>query len=85
MADIAKLLKARRGTTPIEDFAPKIPVRISTYYRYESEERNMSVPSIRTIANWAKANGDTELVNALASYALGFDLAEIKQKPASNN
>lgn len=79
MADIAKLLKNRRGDVPVEDFAPTIPIRISTYYRYESKERNMSVPNIRKIASWAIENNDLALAKALAEYALGFDLAKIEK------
>lgn len=88
MADIAKMLKTRRGGKHPEDFAHDLGIRVSTYYRYETGKRNMSVPNLRQVGRWAKRQGDVELLNALVEYALGVNLADTghpgNRKAASN-
>ena len=74
MANIPQMLEDRRGVMAIEDFAPTIPMRISTYYRYRSGDRAIGVSNIRKVAAWAKRNDDRSLLKALIAYALGFDV-----------
>jgi len=74
MTTLAQMIDDRRGNTSYDDLAREINMKTATLHRYVTGERNMSVPNIRKIAAWAREKGDTELVSALASYALGFNV-----------
>lgn len=77
MGVIGEMLKERRGEMPMEDFAHAMGLRISTYSRYESSNRNISVPTLNIMAKYFKNKNDIEMVTALATYALGFNPLEI--------
>lgn len=73
MAEISVALKDIRESLGLhpEQFAVALGVRYSTYRRYENADRNMSVPNIRTVATWARTEGQADLFQLLARYALG--------------
>lgn len=45
-----------------------------TLFRFIRGDLNLQVGQLRLIAAWARANNDTELLRALAVYALGVDV-----------
>lgn len=72
MKIVAEMINDRRGKGSYDDIARDIGIKTATLHRAMTLGRDMSVPSISKIALWAKAKNDRELLNTLASYALGF-------------
>jgi hypothetical protein len=73
MAELVEMLKARQGEMSIEVFANKMDIRGATLYRYYSQERSISLSSIRKMAQYFHCQGDEEMVKALGAYALNLD------------
>ena len=74
MAELARMIEARRGDAPYDDLAREINLKTPTLFRFLKGERGMGIDSVRKVAAWAKLKDDHELIYALASYALGFDI-----------
>lgn len=80
MAQIVKLIKARQESTDmgIEEYANHIGIRGVTLWRYYNLERRISLPIVQRLAKYYNDMGDSEMVNALASYALNLNDASLK-------
>jgi hypothetical protein len=74
MAELVEMLKARQGDMSIEVYANKMDIRGATLYRYYSQERSISLSSIRKMAQYFHCHGDMEMVQALGAYALNLDI-----------
>lgn len=74
MSDVVGMIKTRRGDKSVDSLAREIGLQTVTLYRYLAGTRKMSRRSVQVIADWARRNGDTELVAALAAHSLGFDV-----------
>lgn len=77
MADLMDLIKQRQGAMSIEEFANKIGTRGATLSRQYAGERDLGIDVLRRYAAYFKQQNDREMLEALASYALGFDLEQI--------
>ncbi len=67
---LLELLKDRQGPLSIEAFANKMDLRAATLSRQYAGKRNIGVPALHKYA--AHFRDDTEMIEALAEYALGF-------------
>lgn len=74
MAELVKMLRARQGDMSIEVYANKMGLRGATLSRFYNQERSISLPSIRKLAEYFREQGDMEMVQAISAYALGFNL-----------
>ena len=74
MHDLAQLLRNRRGEIPYEDLAREIDIKTSTLFRQLVGQRVTSLVTLRKLAKWAHKKKDEELLDALATYALGLDV-----------
>ena len=74
MAELIKLLKQRQGEMSMEEYANKMGTRTSTLHRQYSGGRNLSIDILQRYAVYFREKGDQEMIDALASYALGFDV-----------
>jgi transcriptional regulator with XRE-family HTH domain len=74
MAELMEMIKNRQGEMSIEEFANKMGTRSATLSRQYNGERNLGVDALRRYAAYFKQRNDVEMLKALASYALGFDL-----------
>jgi hypothetical protein len=90
MAGIAKILQKRKGRKSYERFAREIDPDMVTTTRYriikpaEGKRTDlMQLDTVQKLFNYALHEGDDELRDALASYALGQDLAVTLKKSPS--
>jgi hypothetical protein len=74
MNELSEMMDQRRNGIPYDDLAREIGMKTPTLFRYIAGQRNMSVLNIRKIATWAREKDDKELINALVSYAIGFEI-----------
>lgn len=76
MATVMKMVETRRGGTSFEDYAHRMGLKISVLYKYVKEEgeRDMSIPNLQKMAKFYYEQGDFEMVEALASYAIGLQV-----------
>ncbi len=74
MANLVKMIQVRQGQMSTEEYANKIGLRGSTLFRYYNEERSISLDALRKMAQFYRQQNDTEMMRALSSYALGFEL-----------
>jgi hypothetical protein len=74
MAELMEMIKARQGEMSIEEFANKMGTRAATLSRQYNGERNLGVDALRRYAAYFRQQNDAEMLKALASYALGFEL-----------
>lgn len=72
--NVVTILNERRADLTYDDFAREIGIKTPTLFRLLTGRHGMGVDSIRYFARWAKRQRDIALINALASYALGFEL-----------
>ena len=80
----ARRLAAGRGNgKPLgyKAWGQKLGVVYTTLFRFSKGTRTIGIESIRILATWATANGDAELLYALAEYALA---ARMPSPPVDN-
>jgi len=74
MAALMEMVEARRGDVSYEDYAHRMGLKTSVLYKYVKErgKRDMSIPNLQKMARFYYQQGDNEMVEALASYAIGL-------------
>lgn len=89
MAAIARMIEDRRGKKSYEKFAREIGQDFvsSTLFRIVNpggKKKVMNLETVQKLFGYAIRNGDQEFANAIASYALGRNLAvtPIEESPS---
>jgi hypothetical protein len=77
VTQVTLLIDKRRGEKSYEDFARTIGIKTGALYRILTKQRDLSVKSVQQFAEYFAAQGDMEIVNALARYTLGLEV-EVK-------
>lgn len=72
MADLMRMIRQRQGEKSVEEYANMMGIRGATLFRYYNDEREISLEVVRKLAKFYSDSGDTEMVQALGSYALGL-------------
>lgn len=75
MAELVEMLKVRQGDMSIEVYANRMDMRGATLSRFYNQERAISLASIRKMAQYFQGLGDSEMIQALSSYALNLDVS----------
>lgn len=73
MAELVEMIQDRQGKKSIEQYANEMGLRGATLFRFYKGQREISVSSLRKMAEYYRLQGDRTMVSALAAYALGFD------------
>lgn len=75
MAQLIEMVEGRRKSADMsyEDYAHAMGLKTSVLYKYvvKRGDRDMSIPNFRKMLQFYFTQGDTEMVNALISYATG--------------
>jgi cation transport regulator ChaB len=77
MATVMKMVEDRRGDESYEDYAHRMGLKMSVLYKYARQEkgkRDMSIPNLQKMAQFYHTQGDQEMIEALASYAIGLEV-----------
>jgi hypothetical protein len=86
--ELVKVLEDRRLTAgrngkPLgyKAWGDSLGVVHTTLFRFAKGERALGIEAIRTLARRAEIDNDTELLYALAGYALGVELPIVDKSP----
>jgi predicted DNA-binding transcriptional regulator YafY len=74
MSDLVKMIQSRQGDMSIEEYANKMGFRGATLFRYYNNERAVGLNVVRKMAEYYRRQNDIEMLRALGSYALGFEV-----------
>jgi hypothetical protein len=82
MATVMGMVEQRRGDESYEDYAHRMGLKMSVLYKYANQKdnksskgiRDMSIPNLQKMARFYHEQGDQEMVEALASYAMGLQV-----------
>jgi transcriptional regulator with XRE-family HTH domain len=85
MAEVMELIEQEREKSGLsaERFANQIGVTTTTYSRQSRGKQGLGIDSIQLYAKYFRKVGNTDLVRALAAYAVCLEPDEIKINPSN--
>lgn len=85
MAQVMELIEREREKTGLsaERFANEVGVTSTTYSRQKNGRQVLGIETLHLYAAYFRKVGNTDLLRAMAAYAVGLEPDEIKIEPSN--